>query len=156
MRPLYVVGTQRNVGKTTTCIGLIGALRERGLKVGYMKPLGQRVTTIHGESFDDDTLAVVHGMELGSSEVPMAVPLPRGRVEQEVKHLINADALAEKVRKTFEALQAKHDIVIVEASNAVISEARTSPLKTSKFPPTIEITSFSNTVVLNLPRIVAF
>lgn len=118
MRPLYVVGTHRNVGKTTTCIGLIGALRERGLKVGYMKPLGQRVTTIHGEVFDDDTLAVVHGMDLDSSEVPMAVPLPRGRVEAEVRHL-HADVLAEKVRKTFELLQAKHDIVIIEAMGHV-------------------------------------
>jgi len=46
VRPLYIVGTQRDVGKTTFCIGLISALRERGLSVGYTKPLGQRVNLL--------------------------------------------------------------------------------------------------------------
>jgi len=122
VKPLYVVGTRRDVGKTTTCIGLIGAFRERGLTVGYMKPLGQRLTTIHGEHYENDTLVIVQGMDMSSSKVPMAVPLPRGRVEEEVKDL-HEDRLAERITDTFEELSEKHDVVLVEAMGHVAAGA---------------------------------
>ena len=118
MRPLYVVGTHLNVGNTTTCIGLIGALRRRGLKVGYMKPLGQRLSTYHGETFEDDTLVIVQGMDLKTSAVPVAVALGRGRVEEEVREL-HVAAMSERILEVFEDLQAKHDLVIVEAMGHV-------------------------------------
>jgi len=40
MRSLYIASTQGSGGKTTIAVGLCMALRERGLKAGYFKPVG--------------------------------------------------------------------------------------------------------------------
>ena len=56
MRPLYIVGTQRDVGKTTLSIGLISEFRRRGLKVAYAKPLGQRTTNVEGQIIHVDAI----------------------------------------------------------------------------------------------------
>ena len=39
-KSLYIACTQASGGKTTIAAGLCLALRERGLKVGYFKPVG--------------------------------------------------------------------------------------------------------------------
>ena len=119
MRPLYVVGTERNVGKTTLCIGLISALRERGLRVGYTKPLGQRVTSVGGRPIHDDALVVSQAMHMTAAEsVTMAVPLTRGRVEQEIYDL-HTPELAEHVAAACRRLRQEHDTVIVEGMGHV-------------------------------------
>jgi len=123
VRPLYVVGTERNVGKTTLCIGLIHALRERGLRVGYTKPLGQRITTVEGRQIHDDALVVSQVMGMTAAEsTSMAVPLTRGRVEREIFDL-HTPELAEKVSAACRQLRREHDIVIVEGMGHVATGA---------------------------------
>lgn len=119
MRPLYIVGTERNVGKTTLCIGLISALRDRGLRVGYTKPLGQRVSSVDGRAVHDDALVVSRVMNMTADEsVSMAVPLTRGRVEQEIYDL-HTPELAERVATACRRLQEGHDLVVVEGMGHV-------------------------------------
>ncbi len=119
MKPLYIVGTRRDVGKTTFCVGLISALRRRGLRVGYTKPLGQRVTTHAGKPIHDDALVVSQSMHLGTDETgDMAVALTSGRVEKEVFDL-HVPELAEKVTAVYRHLQDRNDMVIVEGMGHV-------------------------------------
>jgi BioD-like phosphotransacetylase family protein len=118
VRPLYIVGTRRDVGKTTFCIGLIHALRERELSVGYTKPLGQRVSTLAGRPVHDDALVVSEAMGMAAGSATMAVPLTRGRVEKEIQNL-RTDELAEKVTTICEKLRANHDVVIIEGMGHV-------------------------------------
>jgi BioD-like phosphotransacetylase family protein len=119
MRPLYIVGTQRHAGKTTFCIGLITALRQRGLTVGYTKPLGQRVTNVAGQAIHDDALVVSKALNIRSEESKsMAIALTRGRVEKEIYDL-KAPQLAGKVLKTCQTLQRENDVVVVEGMGHV-------------------------------------
>jgi len=118
VRPLCVVGTQRDVGKTTFCLGLIGALRKRGLSVGYTKPLGQRVKTVDGHSVHDDALVISRAMDLDASSAVMAVPLTRGRVEKEIYNL-NSPELADKVTEVCRRLREENDLVLVEGMGHV-------------------------------------
>lgn len=53
-RPIYVAATSQHVGKTTTTLGLIHALQERGLELGYCKPVGQQYVTHEGHRVDKD------------------------------------------------------------------------------------------------------
>ena len=117
MKPLYVVGTQRDIGKTTFCIGLISALRERGLRVGYTKPLGQRITTVDGRAIHDDALVVSRVMNMRDPE-SAAVPLTRGRVEKEIFDLRVPD-LAEKVSAVCRRLGEQNDAVVIEGMGNV-------------------------------------
>ncbi len=119
MRPLYVVGTERNVGKTTLCIGLISALRQRGLRVGYTKPLGQRISNVEGRPVHDDALVVSRVMNMSAADsVSMAVPLTRGKVEQEIYDL-HTPELAERVAAASRRLREDNDVVIVEGMGHV-------------------------------------
>ena len=119
MKPLYIVGTQRDVGKTTLALGLLHAFRQRGMKVAYTKPLGQRITTENGHVLHDDARVVAHFLELGDENgVEMAIPLPAGRVEKEIKDL-HTDLLLKKVVDACAALASTHDAVIVEAMGHV-------------------------------------
>jgi len=119
MKPLYIVGTERNIGKTTFCIGLISALRERGVRIGYTKPLGQRITTVAGEAVHDDALVISRamGIDIGGAD-SATVALTRGRVEKEIFDL-RSPQLAERIVAVAARLQADNDLVVVEGMGNV-------------------------------------
>jgi dethiobiotin synthetase len=64
---VFVLGTERNIGKTVTCIGIISKLLspEHGFglcEIGYMKPVGQqtvKVVNMKGATLDVDKDAVL-------------------------------------------------------------------------------------------------
>ena len=119
MRPIYLVGTHRDVGKTTMSIGLAHAFAERGLDVGYLKPLGQRVKGSDGHIIHDDAHLV--STCLGQPDITqedMAVPLPSGRVEKELGNLQSNDLL-DKVKASYKTLAERHDTIIIEAMGNV-------------------------------------
>lgn len=119
MKSLYIVGTQRDIGKTTLSIGLVQSLRRRGLKVGYTKPLGQRIASDHGHLLHDDALVVAKAFgDEGVESTDIAVPLPKGRVEREVFDLHTEDLLT-KVRSAVDPLASRNDTVIIEAMGHV-------------------------------------
>jgi hypothetical protein len=53
---IYVAGTQQNDGKTTVCLGLFNALRDRFHRIGFIKPVGQRFVEVEGKNIDEDTV----------------------------------------------------------------------------------------------------
>jgi len=118
MKPLYIVGTHRDVGKTTFCIGLIAAFQRRGMSVGYTKPLGQRVSTVDDVTIHDDALVVTRAMSLETESASVAVPLTRGRVEKEVYDL-HTPEMAGKVVALCQKLRAEHDVVVIEGMGHV-------------------------------------
>ncbi len=119
MRPLFIVGTQRDIGKTTTSIGLLSAFRDRGLTVGYSKPLGQRIRGSAGHILHDDAMLVASflGREF-DQDLDTPVPLPAGRVEREVYQL-DTQALLGRVQELCRRLAATYDAVILESMGHV-------------------------------------
>jgi BioD-like phosphotransacetylase family protein len=119
VKPLYVVGTQQNVGKTTFCLGLIAVLRNRQARVGYLKPLGQRVSTVAGRAVHDDALVVSQAMHLEDPDsAAVTVALTRGRVEQEIREQ-HAAALAQEIAAVYARQRDASDVVIVEGMGHV-------------------------------------
>lgn len=55
-RRLYVAATNQHVGKTTTTLGLVEALRQKGKRVGYCKPVGQQAVDLDNLQVDKDAL----------------------------------------------------------------------------------------------------
>lgn len=52
----YVAATNQHVGKTTSTLGLVSALKQRGVNIGYCKPVGQRYLDLENIRVDKDTL----------------------------------------------------------------------------------------------------
>ena len=53
---VYLAATGQNRGKTTTSLGLLASIRERGLRVGFVKPVGQRYLVVDGTRADEDAV----------------------------------------------------------------------------------------------------
>src|SRR5687768_8114215 len=53
---VFLAATGQNRGKTTTSLGLSAAIRERGLRLGFMKPVGQRYLVVDGTRADEDAV----------------------------------------------------------------------------------------------------
>jgi phosphate acetyltransferase len=91
---------------TAICLGLVGALQERGVDVGFFKPLAQ--PRARGSGSDHSTALIRLTSTLHPPE-----PIPTGLVERRLSE--NAvDALMEEVVTAAEPVIAMHDVVIVE------------------------------------------
>jgi hypothetical protein len=73
---VFIAATRQNDGKTTTSLGLIGALQKYFPRIGYIKPVGQRFVEIESEKIDEDTVLMdaVYRMDIPLVDMsPIAV-----------------------------------------------------------------------------------
>src|SRR5512146_3545013 len=79
MRQLYLAATGQNRGKTTTSLGLLDGFLRRGLRAGFMKPVGQRTVIDHGQPADEDAVLMHEVFGLREPyDVMSPVHIPRG------------------------------------------------------------------------------
>jgi phosphate acetyltransferase len=105
-RTLLLAPTGHGVGLTSVCLGLVHGLQQRGVKVGFLKPLAQ--PREHGAQQDRSTAL----MRLTSTLNPPD-PIPAGRVEQALSRN-EVDTLMEEVVAAAEPVLAEHDVVVIE------------------------------------------
>lgn len=55
-KSIYVAASRQHVGKTTSTLGLVSCLMERGLQVGYCKPVGQKYVDLSDIRVDKDAI----------------------------------------------------------------------------------------------------
>src|SRR4051812_10588538 len=104
-RIVLVVPTAPGSGLTTTCLGLVSALQQHGVSVGFHKPLAQP----RAGGGEDRSTALIR---LTSALHP-ADPIPTEEVERRLSE--NAlESLMEQVIAAAESVVADHDVVVVE------------------------------------------
>ena len=138
MKQLYLAATGQNRGKTTAAMGLFNGFVERGLRAGFMKPVGQRTVIDNGEPADED--AVLMRATFGLQEpysVLSPVHIPRGFTKSYIAGEVVED-LGAKIRRAH-ATFADHDVLLVEGtghagvgaviglSNAVVAASLGTP-----------------------------
>lgn len=113
---IYIAATRQNDGKTTISLGLISALLERGYRVGYMKPVGQRVVQSGDAVVDEDVLLVqgIFGLR-GKLQDNSPIGIPKGFTEQYIRGEIESD-LPQRIMESFERVSAECDVVILEGT----------------------------------------
>jgi len=98
-RRVFLAATGQNRGKTTTSLGLLAAIRDRSLSLGFMKPVGQRYLVIDGTRADEDAVLMSDVFDLPDALNDMSpVTLPRhfttdfimGRVDEDLEGLVRA------------------------------------------------------------------
>lgn len=55
---IFIAATRQDDGKTTTSLGLLGLLRRRIGRIGYIKPVGQRTVDVGGMQIDEDSVLI--------------------------------------------------------------------------------------------------
>jgi phosphate acetyltransferase len=107
-RTLLVVPTGPHVGLTSACLGLLRALDERGVRVGFVKPLAQPRSDGRAEA-SNELVA-----KLTSLHPPEALP---AAVLEERLGSGGVDAVLEEVVARWQPLSDQHDVIVVEGLN---------------------------------------
>jgi BioD-like phosphotransacetylase family protein len=115
MRQLYLAATGQNGGKTTTSLGLMNGFLERGLRAGFMKPVGQRTVIDHGEHADEDAVLMHETFGLHEPYSVMSpVHIPRGFTKAYIAGEV-VDDLGAKILRAQDAFAA-HDVLLIEGT----------------------------------------
>lgn len=115
---LFVAGTGQHSGKTMISLGVVMAMRESGLDVRYMKPVGQRTVKMGDKVVDEDVALLLEVCELDiAPETASPVTLPPGFTR---RFLMGEEgdtwALRQRIVACFEEVSRGGDIVIVEGT----------------------------------------
>jgi len=116
MRKLYVAATGQHVGKTTSTLGLVANLKDKGFNTGYCKPVGQKSITVDGITADKD--AVLFADVLDFEIIPKwhsPVIIGRGVT----KHFIQDPTqfqFGQRIHDAADRLTQDHDMVVYEGT----------------------------------------
>jgi BioD-like phosphotransacetylase family protein len=138
MRQLYLAATGQNRGKTTAALGLLDGFVRRGLRAGFMKPVGQRTVIDEGEPADEDAVLMraIFGLQEPYS-VMSPVHIPRGFTKAYIAGEVVED-LGARIVAAHRAFW-NHDVLMVEGtghagvgavigvSNAAVARALGTP-----------------------------
>jgi BioD-like phosphotransacetylase family protein len=116
MRQLYLAATGMNRGKTTVALGILAALAERKLDIGFTKPVGQRYAIVDDQPADEDAILVRAALGLPDALSLMSpVHIPRGFTKAYIRGEITPDLVA-RIRHAHTTLAAQHDLLLIEGT----------------------------------------
>jgi BioD-like phosphotransacetylase family protein len=115
-RRVFLAATGQNRGKTTTSLGLLAAIRDRGLRLGFVKPVGQRYLVIDGTRADEDAVLMSEVFGLPDALNDMSpVTLPRRFTTDYIMGRVSDD-LPAQVRAAYDRVRLDKDVVVVEGT----------------------------------------
>ncbi len=117
-RPLniYISATRQNDGKTTTSLGFFNAFAEFFKNVGYMKPVGQRVSYLEGYPIDKDVKLMNDVYNIGGSLNNLSpVAIPKGYTEDFILKG-NPVGPEEKIIEAYKKSSENKDIMVIEGT----------------------------------------
>lgn len=116
-RKMFIAATGQNIGKTTVCLSLLHLARKKYGKVGFMKPLGPKPTSVDGVIIDKDAalMAGVFGMQEHLRYMSPVV-VPPGMTSDVIDGRIPREMLRERMLEAFHELDRSCDFLIIEGS----------------------------------------
>ena len=114
---IYVAGTGQHSGKTLVSLGLVAALRDHGLKVRYMKPVGQRTVDVDGVRVDEDVVLINTVFDLDSPARDCnPITIPPGYTTRFVTEDRPRQPLIDEILAAYGRLAADTDVIVVEGT----------------------------------------
>ena len=116
MNGIFVAATGQHVGKTTSTLGLVANLRERGFDTGYCKPVGQQYITSNGISADKDAwlFAKMIGFDI-NPDWHSPVLVGHGITKQYIEDPTRFH-FAKRIRNAARQLSRQYDLVVYEGT----------------------------------------
>jgi BioD-like phosphotransacetylase family protein len=116
MRQLYLAATGMNRGKTTVSLGLLAALFARGLRTGFIKPVGQRYAMVDGTPADEDAILVKSAFDLPDAlDALSPVHIPRGFTKAYIGGEVVED-LPARIQAAYARVAEDRDVLLVEGT----------------------------------------
>lgn len=112
---IFVAASSQHVGKTTSTLGLISCLIQKGINVGYCKPVGQKYLDYKNLYVDKDTLLFADLIKFDiNPEHHSPVILPSNVVKQNIENPKNN--FDENIISARNYLNTQHDLTIFEGT----------------------------------------
>lgn len=116
MRHIFVAATGQHVGKTTSTLGLMVNLHEKGLNVGYCKPVGQKSEMIDGLIADKDAVLFSNFLHFNMNpDLYSPVIIGPGVTKQYIEDKTQFN-FERRIREASEILENQHDLVVYEGT----------------------------------------
>jgi len=117
---IFITGTDTGVGKTVVAAGLALVLRERGLKVGVMKPIATGCSGDGKRLVSEDAVYLFEAAE--NEYAPLTNPLRfRNPLVPNVASIIEKKEVPiEKILKAYQELRHHYDFLIVEGIGGLL------------------------------------
>lgn len=117
-KKIYVAATSQHIGKTTTTLGLIHALQQKNINVGYCKPVGQQFIELEdiGLPVDKDTVLFADFMKFEIlPHIHSPIILGKGATS---KYLDNPENFnyPQELMNASQYLENQHDMVVYEGT----------------------------------------
>lgn len=118
MKSFFVAATGQNVGKTTTCLGLLAGLKKRYKSVGFFKPVGQEhVETETGSHVDKDVALFRSYFKLQDPYEEMSpVLFPRGFTRDYLDGKVDHRDLVAKIEDAHRSLTSNNSMTVIEGT----------------------------------------
>ncbi len=113
---IYISATRQNDGKTTTSLGFFNAFSDFFNNVGYMKPVGQRVSYLKGHPIDNDVKLMSDVYRItGSLSNLSPVAIPKGYTE---KFILDGEKTGpeDKIIEAYEKASEGKDMMVIEGT----------------------------------------
>ena len=129
MNGLFIVGTDTGVGKTIASAAIAAALQDRGVSIGYMKPVGSDGVDMGGRLVSPDAVIVAQALGLDDPwELINPVCLPG-----ELSPLAAAEAAGVEIDLTpiepaMTELARRHDMIVVEGVGGLLAPVTSTVL----------------------------
>jgi len=116
MKPIYVAATGQHVGKTTSTLGLVANLVNRGFRTGYCKPVGQKHVNFGGLIADKDAVlfSKVIGFDI-SPDIHSPVIIGKGVTKEYLSDPTQFD-FESRIRFAERHFKSHNDIVVYEGT----------------------------------------
>ncbi|MFO8082633.1 MAG: AAA family ATPase [Armatimonadota bacterium] len=114
---IYIAGTSQHSGKTLVSLGLVAALRDRGVNAVYMKPVGQRTVEVNGAHVDEDVILIntVYDIDTDPADCN-PVTIPSGYTTEFVRERKSRQPLIDRITSSYLRIAEGADMVIVEGT----------------------------------------
>ncbi|MBE0596237.1 MAG: AAA family ATPase [Desulfuromonadales bacterium] len=116
-KKIFVAATGQNSGKTTTSLSLLHLARQKYERIGFIKPIGPKPTTLDGLLMDKDAclVAQVFGLER-YKELMSPVVLVQGMTKRVLDGEISPLLLQEKIMHAIEVLDRECEFLVIEGA----------------------------------------
>ncbi|MCL5069324.1 MAG: phosphotransacetylase family protein [Actinobacteria bacterium] len=120
MTPLLFTSNQSFSGKSSLCVGVGSILKDMGLKVGYMKPVGTLPVIVNGIVTDEDSqyISKIFGMKNNATDI-CPIILSEDSYKDFLKDSKSSGNLLEKINKAFNNIKQGRDIILLEGGKSI-------------------------------------
>jgi hypothetical protein len=116
LKKIFIAATHQNDGKTALSLGLIRAFRSKSVRIGFIKPVGQRYLIEEDEKIDEDSLLIEKACDLDCNlKDTSPIAIERGFTE---KYILKGRRrnLTRKILNSFKRVSKNKDLVIIEGT----------------------------------------